>query len=222
MGSIIKRDCVRCGTRSVQLSAIGYSHHGDGKWEIAFACNNCSQISIYRVTSGMNLPQNNNLNFDARNGVFCEQEAILNVAKAPILDPAIPGNIAAIFDQAAKCRRLEMPDAAGAMFRKTIDISTKAVFAIDPRLADKKPAEALRVRIKALGQFKVLEEDIVELADVVAVDGNDAAHDVDPYTPEEAEALEELTVDLLDRIFVRPARIAAVRAKQIVAGQRKE
>ncbi len=220
MPSIMKRDCVRCGTIGVQLSAIGYSHIGEGRWEAAFSCNQCLQINVYRVQSAFNLTQNN-FNLDLTGGVDAEEEAVLNVVNAPELDEAIPANIASIFKQGATCRRLQMADAAGAMFRKTIDVATKAVFETDPRLAEKRPAEALRVRIKALGQFKVLEEDIVELADVVAVDGNDAVHEVDPYTAEEAEALEDLTLDLLDRMFVKPARIAAVRAKQILAGQRK-
>ncbi len=111
-------------------------------------------------------------------------------------------------------------EASGAMFRKTLDVATKHIYSHDARLEGKQPAQALRVRIKSLGEMGVLDQDIVELADVAALDGNDATHDVDPYTKEEAEALEDLTLDLLDRLFVRPAKIAAVKAKQIAAGVR--
>jgi hypothetical protein len=79
----------------------------------------------------------------------------------------------------------------------------------------------LRPRIRALGQEKILDEELVELADVAALDGNDAVHDLDPYTPDEAEALEQLTSDFLDRVYVRPAKIAAIKAKQVAAGQRR-
>lgn len=106
------------------------------------------------------------------------------------------------------------------MYRKTLDVATKYIYSHDPRLAGKVPAQALRSRIQGLGGLKILDGDIVELADVAALDGNDATHDVDPYTKEEAEALEDLTLDLLDRLFVRPAKIAAVKAKQISAGVR--
>lgn len=92
------------------------------------------------------------------------------------------------------------------------------IYANDARLADKNSADAPRARIKAVGDIEILDGDIVELADVAVLDGNDAAHDVDPYTADEAEALEALTLDLL---FVRPAKLAAVKAKQIAAGQRK-
>ncbi len=111
-------------------------------------------------------------------------------------------------------------EAAGSMYRKTLDVATKYIYDHDPRLSEKNPANALRSRIKALGDMKILDQDIVELADIVALDGNDAVHDEDPYTKEEAEALEDLTFDLLDRLFVRPAKIAAVKAKQIASGQR--
>jgi hypothetical protein len=170
--------------------------------------------------SGRNL-LNHNFNLDVADGIECRQEAILNTVHVQPLDGDIPARIADIFQQAAKTRRLQMFDASGAMFRKTIDVASKHIFATDPRLAQRNPADALRVRIKTLGELKILEEDIVDLADVAVVDGNDAAHEMDPYTAEEAETLEDLTLDLLDRLFVRPARVARVKAKQIAAGQRK-
>lgn len=136
------------------------------------------------------------------------------------LSPHIPERIAGLFREANECRQMTWYEAAGAMYRKTLDVATKYIYTHDARLGEKQPAQALRVRIKSLGEMKILDEDIVELADVAALDGNDATHDVDPYTKEEAEALEDLTLDLLDRLFVRPAKIAAVKAKQIAAGVR--
>jgi predicted nucleic-acid-binding Zn-ribbon protein len=216
---IATRDCVRCGTAKVQLSSVGLVSE-NASYEIAFSCNNCRRLSIYKAQSSIDL-RANNLNIDTTSYGSCEREPVLNIITVTPLSDDIPPRIAEIFLQAAKSRRMQMFDASGAMFRKAIDVSTKHMFAIDPRLAGKNPADALRVRIKALSELKILEDDIVELADVVAVDGNDAAHEMDPYTAEEAEALEDLTLDLLDRLFVRPARVARVKAKQVAAGQRK-
>jgi hypothetical protein len=190
------------------------------EYEIAFACNNCRRLSIYKARSNLDL-RANAVNIDLSNFAYCEEDAVLNIVAVDPLNEDIPARISDIFIQAAKSRRLQMFDASGAMFRKTIDVATKHIYATDPRLAGRNPADALRVRIKALGELKILEDDIVDLADVVAVDGNDAAHEIDPYTAHEAEALEELTLDLLDRLFVRPARVARVKAKQIEAGLRK-
>ncbi|MCS0460325.1 MULTISPECIES: DUF4145 domain-containing protein [Rhizobium] len=220
MGALITRDCIRCGTAKVQLTAVGWIQQGSD-CEVAFVCNNCSQLSIYQAQCRIDL-KNNHVNLDKNANASCEPNPVFNTVPLEPLNDEIPGRIAEIFTQAAKARRLQMFDASGAMFRKTIDVATKHIFATDSRLEGRNPADALRVRIKALGDLKILEDDIVELADVVAVDGNDASHDMDPYTGEEAEALEDLTLDLLDRLFVRPARVAKVRAKQIAAGQRKE
>lgn len=145
----------------------------------------------------------------------------VRIATVPLeLSVHIPSRIAGLFREANECRQMTWYEAAGSMYRKTLDVATKHIFTHDPRLADKNPANALRSRIKAMGELGILDHDIVELADIVALDGNDAVHDEDPYTKEEAEALEDLTFDLLDRLFVRPAKIAAVKAKQIASGQR--
>ncbi|MBP2560354.1 hypothetical protein J2857_003123 [Neorhizobium galegae] len=146
----------------------------------------------------------------------------IRIATRPIdLSEHIPDRIAGLFREANECRQMTWYEAAGAMYRKTLDVATKHIYTHDDRLREKQPAQALRARINSLGEMKILEHDIVELADVAALDGNDATHDVDPYTKEEAEALEDLTLDLLDRLFVRPAKIAAVKAKQIASGQRR-
>ncbi|NKN38653.1 DUF4145 domain-containing protein [Agrobacterium sp. a22-2] len=219
MTVITTRDCVRCGTAKVQLTSVGLVSD-NASYEIAFSCNNCRKLSIYKAQCSIDL-KSNNVNIDATGYGNCEREPVLNIVSVAPLSDDIPPRIAELFMQAAKSRRMQMFDASGAMFRKAIDVSTKHIFGSDPRLAGRNAADALRVRIKALGELKILEDDIVELADVVAVDGNDAVHEIDPYTAEEAEALEDLTLDLLDRLFVRPARVARVKAKQVAAGQRK-
>lgn len=154
-------------------------------------------------------------------GRHYDDEPVIIEPSPPPLSADIPKRVRDLFCEAASCLRIQKYEAAGAMFRKTIDVASKHLYTHDARLAGRNPADALRSRLKALCDLKILEEEIVELADVAALDGNDAVHDVDPCTAAEAEALEDLTADLLDRLFVRPAKLAAVKAKQIAAGQRK-
>lgn len=186
--------------------------------EVFLVCKACGLGSIYR---GQPRAHISNISGALDKGRHFDREPVIALPDNPTISDDVPQRIRSLFYQAARCRQLNLCDAAGAMFRKVIDVATKHIFATDDRLSERTPADALRVRIKALGELKILENDIVELADVVAVDGNDAAHDMDPYTAEEAEALEDLTLDLLDRLFVRPARVARVKAKQVAAGQRK-
>lgn len=217
------RACVRCGVNSIQQKMVGASRLGYDKWEVAAACNDCSKISVYylEMSNGQLKPADfGDGNLDSSTTRIGRQPVRI-ATTAAILSEYIPDRIAGLFREANECRQMAWYEAAGAMCRKTLDVATKHIYAHDERLAGKEPALALRVRIKSMGDMKILEQDIVELADVAALDGNDATHDVDPYTQEEAEALEDLTFDLLDRLFVRPAKIAAVKAKQIAAGVRK-
>lgn len=160
-------------------------------------------------------------NIDVQKTTWLSVDPVRIATTAIRISEHVPDRIADLFREANECRQMTWYEASGAMYRKTLDVATKHIYSHDDRLKEKQPAQALRVRIKSLGEMKILEPDIVELADVAALDGNDATHDVDPYTAEEAEALEDLTQDLLDRLFVRPARLAAVKAKQIASGQRK-
>jgi hypothetical protein len=182
----------------------------------------CKRVSIYDFKAIVgNDMRNFPGNYDTSRAFKCAETPIFYFGGSKKAAQEVPPRVADLFLQASNCRVMGLHDAAGAMFRKTLDVATKHIYKHDERLASRNPADALRVRIQGLGSLGILEHDIVDLADVVAVDGNDAAHDEDPFTAEEAEALEDLTEDLLDRLFVRPARIAAVKAKQIAAGVRK-
>ncbi|WP_418460384.1 DUF4145 domain-containing protein [Brucella intermedia] len=200
---------------------VGQGHIKYFDWEVAGACANCKQVSVYalRINSTGIIPSSFSDNLE--NDETRLAKTPVRIATVPAyVSEHVPARIAGLFREANECRQMTWYEAAGSMYRKTLDVATKHIFTHDPRLTDKKPANALRSRIKAMGEMGILERDIVELADIVALDGNDAVHDEDPYTKEEAEALEDLTFDLLDRLFVRPAKIAAVKAKQIASGQR--
>lgn len=213
----IIRDCHRCGTAKVQMKQEGIGHYDSLNSEVFVVCNSCGHGSLYQGQVQRSYEEQSNLD---QCGPF-DNEPIQVHPTTPILSSDIPERTRDLFNQAAQCRRYGLYEPAGAMFRKTIDVGSKQFYQIDSRLVDKEPAKALRSRLDALGKMQILGEDIVELADIAALDGNDATHDEDPYTAAEAEALEELTIDLLDRMFVRPANIQRVKAKQIASGLRK-
>lgn len=218
----IVKNCVRCGIKNIQMIAVGQISYEAHEWEVSAACTDCKQLSIWRWRSRSGAePMQLSGNLEKTDFPADVRGPVRIATTAIDLSEYIPDRIADLFREANECRQMTWYEAAGAMYRKTVDVATKHIYSTDERLAGKEPANALRSRIKALGEMKILEMDIVELADVAAIDGNDATHDVDPYTADEAEALEDLTMDLLDRLFVRPARLAAVKAKQIAAGQRK-
>jgi len=131
--------------------------------EVFFICKACGLGSIYEGQ-----PDGHISNISGaldKNRYFAEQ-AVVALPNDPVLSEDIPARVRDLFRQAARCRQLALFDAAGAMFRKTIDVATKEIYATDVRLAERKPADAARARIAALGQLRILDDEIVELADV--------------------------------------------------------
>lgn len=217
MGFLIRK-CVRCGVTS-QLNAVATSWYDGLNAELFMQCTACGKSSMYEGQPQTRCEDVNGLVND--DGRYYSDQPIVTVPNSPHLSKDIPEVVRKLFNQAFISRALGMYDASGSMFRKSIDVATKIIYETDIRLEGKTPAQAPRSRIEALNKLNIIEDDIWELADVALLDGNDAAHDIDPYTSGESESLEELTLDLLDRLFVRPARVARVKAKQLEAGVRK-
>lgn len=94
----------------------------------------------------------------------------------------IPAQLSGLLSQAVKCLRQGAWDAAGMTFRKVIDISTKL---LDPSLSKK----MLASRIDELEKSGKLTPDIKAWAHEIRLDGNEAAHEDDPFTKDQAEAL---------------------------------
>lgn len=220
--SFIIGDCPRCHIRRAQLRVQGHSARGNSI-DVSVICSSCKKMSVFNGTMRQNTTAGPPADPTSDLGELysCTFAPVFSLPNATAPPEFISDRVRDLSEQASKCLSIGAYDAAGASFRKVIDVATKEIFADDPRLKERKPADALRARIKALGEMKVIEEDVVDLADIVALDGNDAAHDVDPYTKDEAEALRDLTYDLLERLFTRPRRAQAVRAKQLASGARK-
>lgn len=97
-------------------------------------------------------------------------------------------------------------DAAGMMFRKTLEAATKI---LDADLAGK----TLVKRVDALTSSGKLTEDMAKWAHEVRLGGNDAAHEEEPFSMEEALALKNFIENFLRYVFTLPA---AVERRSIV------
>ncbi|WP_172745743.1 hypothetical protein [Neorhizobium sp. T7_12] len=156
--SFIVRKCVRCSV-TAQLDAQSIAWNRDGtNSEIFFVCTACKQSSIYPGQPHGRLSDlSGNLDDTGR---WYGSEPIVAIPEMPKLSDDIPERARAIFHQAALCRKLALHDAAGAMFRKTIDVATKLIYSTDLRLAGKQPATAPRSRVEGLKNLKIIDEDI--------------------------------------------------------------
>lgn len=96
-------------------------------------------------------------------------------------------------------------DAAGMMFRKALDVSLKVKFPdIDGTLT-------LYQRITEAEQQQGLTPDLAEWAHQIRLDGNDAAHEEEPFSKEDAESLHTFTELVLHYLFTLPGMLAEAR-----------
>lgn len=113
-------------------------------------------------------------------------------------------NVELYYLQAAGCMRRGLYDAAGMMFRKVLDVSTKIIGA-DPK-------KKLKNRIDDLKLNNRITPELAEWAHQIRIDGNEAAHEDEPFTKESAEALYGFTELFLTYIFTLPGMLAARKA----------
>jgi Domain of unknown function (DUF4145) len=115
-----------------------------------------------------------------------------------------PPQIESLFVQAVNCIRQGSWDAAGMTFRKVVDVSTKL---LDPSLS----VQNLAKRIDELESRGKLTSDIRDWAHEVRLDGNEAAHEDEPFSREQAESLNVFVEAYLRYIYTLPSLVAKSR-----------
>lgn len=114
----------------------------------------------------------------------------------------LPENIEKFFTQGIRNERAENWDAAGAMFRKALDVATKV---LDPPNSGK----PLFQRIEALAQAGRLTADLAAWAHEVRIEGNSSVHDDEPETSEDVAVIHQFARAVLLYTFTLPALVAA-------------
>lgn len=198
---IIKQTCPHCRTRGVAFTAATEWHTPKGRRAL-FHCGSCSEGIIREFISANQLSQ---LGGDLANHnvVLGEQWPTAPSGDAP---EDTPSNVARFFEQGTSSLESSNFDAAGMMFRKTLEAATKI---LDADLAGK----TLVKRVDALTSSGRLTEDMAKWAHEVRLGGNDAAHEEEPFSMEEALALKNFTENFLRYVFTLPA---AVERRSIV------
>jgi hypothetical protein len=120
----------------------------------------------------------------------------------------MPDNLKRVFLQAANALKRGDPDASGAMCRKVIDGSTQSLLGDEA-----KNYPSIYSRIEALAARGALTPDLKEWAHQVRLGGADAAHDLDPFTQEEADELLDFAELYLIYVYSIPGRLEERRAR---------
>lgn len=126
----------------------------------------------------------------------------------------VPDEISSIFDEGAKALAAECPNAAVAMFRLCLDVSTKPLLPTENTDGlNKFQRENLGPRIKWLFENGLISKELYDLSDQVREDGNDAVH-IGTLKIDDAQNIADFTVLFLERQFAEPGRIATARARR--------
>jgi hypothetical protein len=114
-----------------------------------------------------------------------------------------PKNISEYFRQAVDSLQRSNFDAAGMMFRKVVDVTTKKLGATTGKLNN---------RIDTLAEKHEITPAMQEWAHVIRLDGNEAAHEEEPFDRETCEALKSFTELFLMYVFSLPGMLEERRA----------
>lgn len=178
-------------------------------WDVMAVCANC-QRAILAFLDGYSLQPGFVEPKSATNPLKDGMYFLAGVEpKPPPLDAPeyTPENIASPFRQAMDNFHRGNWDACGMAGRKALDLATKH---LDQSLADTK----LVGRIDALAEAHRITPDLKEWAHEVRRLGNDAAHEDDPFSKDDAEALIKFTRTFLEYAFTLPGSLAKRRAEK--------
>ena len=202
-GAVFVHDCGRCGATSVAFTITSEAvtdgerdADGDIFHDAIAVCGHCRRGSVATFYAD---------NDPLRDLRFATLTKLLPERPSVAAPRHTPANVAHFYKQ-GKRNLLDSFDAAGAMFRKTLDTGLKEKF---PNLKGR-----LAARIKAAGKQGLLTQELADWANKIRLDGNDAAHDQDPFTKEEAETLATFTELILLYLFTLPGMLLQAQGRE--------
>ena len=189
---VFKCDCPRCGTKDIGFSSINEIATNRGR-DFFAKCGRCEGGIVVRVPGHLGLKN--------------EKRILPGMEVAPELQSTgaplhTPDNVGRFFEQGME----NLPngwDAAGAMFRKALDTALKSKF------PDIKGDLVKRIQKAADNGF--LTKDMAEWAHHIRSLGNEAVHDDDPFSEEDARGLHAFTDLVLRYLFTLPGMMMAAR-----------
>lgn len=196
MGGIVRQTCPFCKTTSVACEAIFSWRTGEEEKRALIKCGACGEGIIRAYFSPHDL-MNVGGEVTRQNIVLAEQWPESSCGAAP---KDTPENAAKFFEQGTSSLESGNFDAAGMMFRKTLESATKL---LDPQSMSK----PLVKRIDALTSDGKLTPDLAAWAHEVRLGGNEAAHEDEPFSEDDAQDLRNFVENFLRYAFTLPSAV---------------
>jgi Domain of unknown function (DUF4145) len=224
----LKLKCPRCGI--AMLAEVRASYRWDSArspskpYESHFAiCAGCDEpflVEYYRDMRG--LFEDLSVAEVVRDGVSIKEWVKLYPLEfVPNAPEHLPVIVEAYYKEACACLVNGYANAAGAMFRKTLEAATRAQEIVDrlpTNTREKYQQLWLATRLKALKDHGCIPESLYELTDTLKSEGDEAVHAMTAYTVPEANELKGFADALLNFLFTMPNKIRSVRT----AGAKRE
>lgn len=212
-------DCPRCGSLKSTFEVLASCFIGKRSYRECYECFlRCR--SCRRPSNGLLRNQHatefvpTTFRGQFANDFFALEEWVFEVPNSRSVPDHVPPEIGRIFKEGADCFEIGAHDAAGTMFRKVLDASTRTLLS-RPESDEANAApnwkvyKDLRLRLDWLFEKNLLSPSMEELAACIHQDGNDAAHDLNGIGKEEAEDLADFADQVLRMIYTVPGQIAA-------------
>ena len=206
--SVFKADCPHCGTNNVAFSIVHQHPVGSQvtqRWDTLATCGRCTRGVVAGFkTPTLDPPISLWKGGHELEGMLVDFFPSRPRPKAP---DHTPENVAGYYRQGME----NLPracDAAGSMFRKVLDTGLKAKF---PREKYPKIKGTLKQRIQKAAEQHELTPELAEWSHKIRLDGNDAAHDEEAFSEEDARTLQTFTELVLTYLFTLPGMLRAAQ-----------
>jgi hypothetical protein len=225
--AVLVANCPRCRSKEMTFDVlcaylIRIVYGWARRYEVFCACRHCKRSTVFvlaqkeydrREFYAEHSPTEfkGSLNQDFSNEGFIGLKDMGEVAPPEFVNDPIVANA---FREGAVSLVVDNWNAAGAMFRLAIDLTTKPLLpAEDVEGLNKKTRRDLGLRLPWLFDHGKLPNDLRELSSCVREDGNDAAH-AGTLAKEDAQDLLDFTTALLERIFTEPERLRLAKERR--------
>lgn len=218
-------DCPRCGASCITFNLISQTHirtfYDWQKWYEAFCiCRHCSHSTVFILSEGGIRESEliRKIGLDAIQGavnqlVRIESFVSIKDQIAIELPEHLPDDIYSVLSEGATCLAAGCFNAAGTMFRLSIDLATKAILPQDADGLNSKARRNLGLRLPWLFDHNFLPESLRELSSCIKEDGNDGAHE-GSLKKEDAEDLLDFTTALFERLYTEPERLRLAKERR--------
>jgi hypothetical protein len=223
--AVLVDTCPRCGAERMSFDVwsallIGIEYRWKHWYELFCVCRNCSRSTIFVVSQTRiedeGMFSGDLLKLDASLNDYVRVERYVSLRDEATHAPPdhLPSDVQDAFQEGATCLAVQCWNAAGTMFRMSVDLATRRSLPEGeaPGL-NAKTRRDLGLRLPWLFDNGRLPADLRELSTCIREDGNDGAHGA-KLTKEDAEDLLDFTYELLERLCTEPERLRLAQERR--------